>query len=172
MRDTILGLTPLCAGLCTDLCQIMVVNRAGDVVHTGATRSVASAAKDACAAITGDWREHGRLDVPPPAPPAPENGFVARELGEGFLQLQKPQAFLEACLGLEVQLLIPHRLCLRAMGNQVLGIGDQYVSGLGGNAFPDLSHDLIDECGVDIGGGAALTCFPRSQGIIQLLQQA
>jgi hypothetical protein len=44
--------------------QILVANRIGDMVQSGATRSVSNAAKDACGAILADWAQHGKIELP------------------------------------------------------------------------------------------------------------
>jgi hypothetical protein len=49
--------------------QILVANRAGDMVQSGSTRSVSNAAKDACEAVLADWVQHGRLEVPTDSKP-------------------------------------------------------------------------------------------------------
>ncbi|HET9743645.1 MAG TPA: hypothetical protein VFQ00_12915 [Terriglobales bacterium] len=49
--------------------QIMITNRAGDMLSAGATHAVSSATKDACNAIMADWQAHGPI-APPSAAPA------------------------------------------------------------------------------------------------------
>ena len=67
-------------GLLRTNSQLQVANRAGDVLGTGATRTVGNAAKDACNRILADWQAHGRLNAQPtPAPPgASSNGSTRR----------------------------------------------------------------------------------------------
>jgi len=48
--------------------QLLVANKAGNVISTGRARSVSNASKDACAAILADWQNHGRT---PPVSPTP-----------------------------------------------------------------------------------------------------
>jgi hypothetical protein len=50
-------------GLLRTNSQIQVANRAGDVIGTNATRTVGSAAKDACNLILADWQTHGRINA-------------------------------------------------------------------------------------------------------------
>jgi hypothetical protein len=62
-------------GLLRTNSQIQVANRAGDLLGASATRTVNSAAKDACNLILADWAQHGKLAPTPvseekPAPPA------------------------------------------------------------------------------------------------------
>jgi hypothetical protein len=52
--------------------QVEVVNRAGDVIGSGATRTVNAASKNACALILSDWAQHGRIAGPPAPAAAPE----------------------------------------------------------------------------------------------------
>ena len=61
-------------GLLRTNSQIQVANRAGDILGTNATRTVGSAAKDACNLIVADWKDHGRLNVP--LPPTPTSAAV------------------------------------------------------------------------------------------------
>jgi hypothetical protein len=57
--------------------QVQVANKAGDILGTNATRTVGSAAKDACNLIMADWQTHGRLNVEATAPaPAPQTPTV------------------------------------------------------------------------------------------------
>jgi len=56
-------------GLLRTNSQLQVANRAGDVIGSGATRTVGHAAKDACESILADWQSHGRLHVAPFVPP-------------------------------------------------------------------------------------------------------
>jgi hypothetical protein len=51
-------------GLLRTNSQVEVANRLGDVIGTNATRTVGSAAKDACQLIAADWSQHGRLTSP------------------------------------------------------------------------------------------------------------
>ena len=73
-------------GLLRSNSQIEVANRAGDVLGTSATRTVDTAAKDACHLITDDWQTHGRiaaapastsLSAAPVSPAVTPNGVVA-----------------------------------------------------------------------------------------------
>lgn len=64
--------------------QVMIVNRAGDMLHAGATHAVSSATNDACSTIMADWKEHGKIQVPavspasaPASSPAPAVAVVA-----------------------------------------------------------------------------------------------
>jgi hypothetical protein len=51
--------------------QVQVANRLGDILGTGATRTVGNASKDACQMVLADWSQHGRMAVPDsPAAPA------------------------------------------------------------------------------------------------------
>lgn len=48
-------------GLLRSNSQVEVANRAGDILGTSATHTVANATKDACQLITTDWQAHGRM---------------------------------------------------------------------------------------------------------------
>jgi hypothetical protein len=58
-------------GLLRTNSQVQVANRLGDILGTGATRTVGHASKDACQMVLADWSQHGRMAVPDsPAAPA------------------------------------------------------------------------------------------------------
>jgi hypothetical protein len=58
-------------GLLRTNSQVQVANRLGDILGTGATRTVGNASKDACQMVLADWSQHGRMAVPDsPAAPA------------------------------------------------------------------------------------------------------
>ena len=50
-------------GLLRSNSQVQVVNRVGDVVGSGAARTVGHASKDACNTILADWSKRGRIDT-------------------------------------------------------------------------------------------------------------
>ena len=52
-------------GLLRTNSQIQVANRTGDLLGSGATRTVNSASKDACNLIVADWAQHGKLAPTP-----------------------------------------------------------------------------------------------------------
>jgi hypothetical protein len=52
-------------GLLRTNSQIQVVNRAGDLLGSSATRTVNNASKDACNLIVADWAQHGKLAPTP-----------------------------------------------------------------------------------------------------------
>ena len=52
-------------GLLRTNSQIQVANRAGDLLGSSATRTVNSAAKDACYLIVSDWAQHSKLAPTP-----------------------------------------------------------------------------------------------------------
>lgn len=97
-------------GLLRSNSQVEVANRAGDILGTSATHTVANATKDACQLITTDWQAHGRLaaapatgSVPAAAPVAPAvtpNGAVTAS--EPVAQSDAPAAAKQhqACLDL------------------------------------------------------------------------
>jgi hypothetical protein len=58
-------------GLLRSNSQVQVVNRAGDVIGSTATRTVNNASKDACNTILSDWAKHGRIAAPQVEPTAP-----------------------------------------------------------------------------------------------------
>src|SRR5690242_4712240 len=64
-------------GLLRSNSQVEVANRAGDILGTSATHTVANATKDACQLITTDWQTHGRMAAAPTTASLPAAAPVA-----------------------------------------------------------------------------------------------
>jgi hypothetical protein len=95
-------------GLLRSNSQVEVANRAGDILGTSATHTVANATKDACQLISTDWQAHGRMAAAPATASLPAAAPVAPAVTpNGAVTASEPVAQADAAAAAR-----QHQACL------------------------------------------------------------